>query len=117
LTTIIAPEPNMLLVGQAANAAEAIAELRRHRPDITLMDLRPPGTNGTDTLISIRGEYPDARIIILTTSDGDADIHRAMRAGARHHLPDEQRASAVTDCKDRKAASTAGRRIQPGLIL
>jgi DNA-binding NarL/FixJ family response regulator len=86
LTTIIGSEPDMLLVGQAANAAEAIAEFRRHRPDITLMDLRLPGTNGTDTLISIRGEYPDARIIILTTSDGDADIHRAMRAGAKAYI-------------------------------
>ena len=86
LTTIIGSEPDMLLVGQAANAAEAIAEFRRHRPDITLMDLRLPGTNGTDTLISIRGEFPDARIIILTTSDGDADIHRAMRAGAKAYI-------------------------------
>jgi DNA-binding NarL/FixJ family response regulator len=82
LATIIGSEPDMLLIGQAANAAEAIAEFRRHGPDITLMDLRLPGPNGTDTLISIRGECPDARIIILTTSDGDADIHRAMRAGA-----------------------------------
>lgn len=82
LTRIIGSEPDMRLVGQAANAAEAIAEFRRHRPDITLMDLRLPGTNGTDTLISIRGEYPDARIIMLTTSDGDGDIQRAMRAGA-----------------------------------
>ena len=82
LTTIIESEPDMILVGQAANAAEAIAEFRRHRPDITLMDLRLPGTNGTDALITIRGEFPDARIIMLTTSDGDADIQRAMRAGA-----------------------------------
>ena len=82
LTTIIESEPDMTLVGQAANAAEAIAEFRRHRPDITLMDLRLPGTNGTDTLVTIRGEFPDARIIMLTTSDGDADIQRAMRAGA-----------------------------------
>lgn len=86
LTTIIASEPDMLLVGQATNSAEAIAEFRRHRPDITLMDLRLPGANGTDTLISIRGEYPDARIIMLTTADGDADIQRAMRAGARGYI-------------------------------
>ena len=86
LTTIIESEPDMLLVGQAANAAEAITEFRRHVPDITLMDLRLPGTNGTDTLISIRGEYPDARIIMLTTSDGDADIQRALRAGARGYI-------------------------------
>jgi DNA-binding NarL/FixJ family response regulator len=86
LTTIIASEPDMLLVGQATNAAEAIAEFRRHRPDITLMNLRLPGANGTDTLITIRGEYPDARIIMLTTADGDVDIQRAMRAGARGYI-------------------------------
>jgi DNA-binding NarL/FixJ family response regulator len=82
LTTIITSEPDLLLIGQATNGAEAIAEFRRHRPDITLMDLRLPGINGTDTLIAIRGEYPHARIIILTTADGDVDIQRAMRAGA-----------------------------------
>ena len=86
LTTIIESEPDMLLVGQAANAEGAIAEFRRHRPDVTLMDLRLPGANGTDALISIRGEYPDACVIILTTSDGDADIQRAMRAGAKGYI-------------------------------
>ena len=82
LTTIITSEPDLLLIGQATNGAEAIAEFRRHRPDITLMDLRLPGINGTDTLIAMRGEYPHARIIMLTTADGDVDIQRAMRAGA-----------------------------------
>jgi len=82
LTTIITSEPDLLLIGQATNGAEAITEFRRHRPDITLMDLRLPGINGTDTLIAIRGEYPHARIIMLTTADGDVDIQRAMRAGA-----------------------------------
>ncbi|HME36507.1 MAG TPA: response regulator transcription factor [Candidatus Sulfotelmatobacter sp.] len=86
LSTIIASQPDMLLVALAANAAEAVAEFRRHRPDITLMDLRLPGTNGTDTLIAIRGEYPEARIIILTTSDSDGEIQRALRAGASAYL-------------------------------
>jgi DNA-binding NarL/FixJ family response regulator len=86
LATIIGSEPDMLLVGQAANAAQAVTEFRRHRPDITLMDLRLPGTNGTDTLITIRGEYPEARIIMLTTSDSDGDIQRAMRAGASAYI-------------------------------
>src|SRR5258706_6460765 len=86
LTTIIGSEPDLLLVAQAANAVEAIAEFRRHRPDITLMDLRLPGTNGTDTLITIRGEYPNARIIMLTTSDSDGDIQRALRAGASGYI-------------------------------
>jgi DNA-binding NarL/FixJ family response regulator len=82
LSTILGSQPDMLLVAQAANATEAVAEFRRHRPDITLMDLRLPGTNGTDTLISIRGEFPEARIIMLSTSDSDGEIQRALRAGA-----------------------------------
>jgi DNA-binding NarL/FixJ family response regulator len=83
---MIASEPDMVFVGHAANAVEAIAQFRRHRPDVTLMDLRLPGANGTDVLISIRGEFPQARIIMLTTSDGDADIQRAMRAGASAYI-------------------------------
>ena len=86
LNTIIASQPDMQLVAQAANATEAIREFRHHRPDITLMDLRLPGTDGVDTLIAIRGEFPHARIIMLTTSDGDAEIQRALRAGAAAYL-------------------------------
>jgi DNA-binding NarL/FixJ family response regulator len=76
----------MVLVGQAANGVEAIAEFRRHRPDITLMDLRLPGTNGTDILIAIRGEFPDARIIMLSSSDSDGEIQRALRSGAAGYV-------------------------------
>jgi len=86
LSTIIGWESDMLLVGQATNAVEAIAEFRNHRPDITLMDVRLPGTSGTDALIAIRGEFPEARIIILTTSDSDGEIQRAMRAGAAAYI-------------------------------
>src|SRR5258708_18951444 len=82
LATIIGSQQDMLLVATASDAVGAIAEFRLHRPDITLMDLRLPGTDGTDTLIAIRGEYPQARIIMLTTSDSDGDIQRALRAGA-----------------------------------
>src|SRR5580698_9116355 len=82
LSTIIASQPDMVLAAQATNAPEALAEFRRIRPDVTLMDLRLAGTNGTDALIAIRGEYPQARIIMLSTSDGDGEIQRAMRAGA-----------------------------------
>src|SRR5258708_20475716 len=78
LTTIIGSQQDMLLVAQASNGVEAVAEFRRHRPDITLMDLRLPGTDGTDTLIAIRGEFPHARIIMLPTSDTDVNLHRAM---------------------------------------
>ena len=86
LATIIGSQPDMLLVAQASNAVEAVAEFRRHRPDITLMDLRLPGTNGTDALIAIRGEFPHARIVMLTTSDSDGEIQRAMRAGASAYI-------------------------------
>lgn len=86
LRAMIGSEPDMVFVGQASNAVEAITQFRHHRPDITLMDLRLPGANGTDILVSIRGEFPQARIIMLTTSDGDADIQRAMRAGASAYI-------------------------------
>jgi DNA-binding NarL/FixJ family response regulator len=86
LATIIETEPDMVLVAQAANGVEAVAEFRRHRPDITLMDLRLPGTNGTDTLIAIRGEFPDARIIMLSSSDSDGEIQRALRSGAAGYV-------------------------------
>lgn len=86
LRTIISGEPDMTLVANASNAVQAIAEFRRHRPDVTLMDLRLPGANGTDILIAIRGEFPHARVVMLTTSDGDADIQRAMRAGASAYI-------------------------------
>jgi DNA-binding NarL/FixJ family response regulator len=86
LATIIGSQQDMLLVAQAANAAEAMAEFRLHRPDVTLMDLRLPGANGTDTLIAIRGEFPRAHIIMLTTSDSDGEIQRAMRAGASAYI-------------------------------
>jgi DNA-binding NarL/FixJ family response regulator len=86
LSTIIASQPDMALVAQASNAAEGIAEFDHHRPDITLMDLRLPGANGTDALIAIRVNYPQARIIMLTTSDSDGEIQRALRAGASAYI-------------------------------
>jgi DNA-binding NarL/FixJ family response regulator len=86
LAAIIGSQPDMVMVAQAANAEQAIAEFRRHRPDLPLMDLRLPGTNGTDTLIAIRGEFPDARIVMLTMSDGDGEIQQALRSGASAYL-------------------------------
>src|SRR5258706_3688041 len=86
LATVIETEPDMVLIGQATNSVEAIAEYRRHRPDITLMDLRLPGANGTDTLIAILGELPGARIIMLSSSDTDGEIQRALRAGASGYV-------------------------------
>ena len=86
LSSIISSQPDMVLVAQPTNAVEAVAEFRRHRPDVTLMDLRLPGADGTDALIAIRGEFPQARIIILSTADTDGVIKRAMRAGASAYL-------------------------------
>jgi len=86
LVMILETEPDMVLVAQATNGVEAIAEFRRCRPDITLMDLRLPGTNGTDTLIAIRGEFPNARIIMLSSSDSDGEIRRALRGGASGYV-------------------------------
>jgi DNA-binding NarL/FixJ family response regulator len=86
LAAVIGSEPDMILVAQASNATDAIAEFRRHRPQITLMDIRLPGNNGTDALISIRKDFPDAAIIILTSSQGDAEVQRAIRAGASGYM-------------------------------
>jgi DNA-binding NarL/FixJ family response regulator len=86
LATMIGSQQDMVLVAQAGTATEAIKEFRLHRPDVTLMDLRLPGANGTDALIAIRGEFPQARVIVLTTSDGDAEIQRALRAGAAGYV-------------------------------
>jgi DNA-binding NarL/FixJ family response regulator len=76
----------MELIWQASNAAEAVTEFRRHRPDITLMNLRLLGSSGTDALIAIREEFPEARVITLTSSGSDAELQKAMRAGAAAYV-------------------------------
>jgi DNA-binding NarL/FixJ family response regulator len=86
LSTIIRSQEDMVLAGQAANAAQAVTEFRRLQPDITLMDQRLPGTCGIDALINIREEFPHARIIMLTTTDSDGEIQQAFRAGASAYL-------------------------------
>jgi DNA-binding NarL/FixJ family response regulator len=86
LATIVGSQPDMIMVAQAADGVAAVAEFRRHLPDITLMDLSLPGANGTDILITIKGEFPRARIVMLTTSDTDGEIQRALRAGAAGYV-------------------------------
>jgi len=83
---LLATQPDMNLIAQAANGREAIQEFHQHRPDITLMDLQMPEMNGLDAIIAIRGEFPDARIIVLTTYAGDVQALRALKAGARAYL-------------------------------
>ena len=86
IATIINNQDDMLLVSQAATGAEAIQKYREIQPDVTLMDLRLPDLSGIDALIAIRGEFPEARIIMLTTFEGDVEIQRALQAGARGYL-------------------------------
>ena len=83
---LIADESDMLLAGEAANGREAIEQFRRLHPDVTLMDLQMPEMNGLDALTAIRAEFPDARIIVLTTYTGDVQIMRALKAGAFAYL-------------------------------
>lgn len=86
IAALIADESDMSLVAEAANGREAIQQFRAHHPDVTLMDLQMPEMNGLDAMISIRGEFPDARIIVLTTYTGDVQARRALQAGARAYL-------------------------------
>jgi len=83
---LLATQPDMTMVAEAANGREAIQQFRAHRPDVTLMDLQMPEVNGLDAIIAIRGEFPEARIIILTTYTGDVHVMRAMKAGAQGYL-------------------------------
>ena len=83
---LIADERDMIMVAEAANGREAIQQFRAHHPDVTLMDLQMPEMNGIDALLAIRGEFPDARIIVLTTYAGDVQARRALQAGARAYL-------------------------------
>jgi DNA-binding NarL/FixJ family response regulator len=99
LEAVINNEPDMVLIAQAANGREAIQRFREHRPDVTLMDLRLPDMSGIDTMIVIRSEFPDARIMMLTTFEGDVEIQRALAAGARGYvlknMPPKELAEAV----------------------
>jgi DNA-binding NarL/FixJ family response regulator len=83
---LLADQADMQLVAEASNGREAIQQFRAHRPDVTLMDLQMPEMNGLDAVIAIRGEFPEAKIIVLTTYTGDVQILRALKAGARAYL-------------------------------
>ena len=83
---LVAIQSDMTLVGEAANGLEAIHQFRVHRPDVTLMDLQMPEMSGLDAIIAIRGEFAEARIVVLTTYTGDVQVLRALKAGARAYL-------------------------------
>ena len=86
IAALIDTQSDMQLIGEASNGREAIAQFRNHCPDITLMDLQMPEVSGIDAIGAIRGEFPDARIIVLTTHAGDFQVSRAFKAGARAYL-------------------------------
>ena len=86
ITGLLSDQPDMELVAEASNGLEAIRQFRAQQPDITLMDLQMPEMSGLDAMIAIRGEFPEARIIVLTTYTGDVQVLRALKAGARAYL-------------------------------
>ena len=101
IATVIHAQPDMVLVSQASTGAEAIQKYREHLPDVTLMDLRLPDVSGIDAMIAIRSEFTDARVVILTTFEGDVEIQRALQAGARGYLlknmPPSELAAAIRE--------------------
>ena len=86
IAAVLASEEDMILVAEASNGREAVEQFRAHRPDVTLMDVQMPEVNGIDAIVKIREEFPDARIIVLTTYTGDAQAARAFKAGAFGYL-------------------------------
>jgi DNA-binding NarL/FixJ family response regulator len=86
IAALVNAEPDMKLVAEASNGEEAIEKFRSHRPDVTLMDLQMPGLNGIEAINRIQSEFPNARIIVLTTYTGDVQALRALRAGARGYI-------------------------------
>jgi DNA-binding NarL/FixJ family response regulator len=108
VAALIANQKDMRLVGEGSNGREAIEQFRSHRPDVTLMDLQMPEMNGIDALIAIRSEFPEARIIVLTTYAGDALCKRAMKAGAQAYI---LKGNVRKDLLDTIRAVRAGKKI------
>jgi DNA-binding NarL/FixJ family response regulator len=86
IAAIIRNEPGMMFVAEASNGREAVLGFREHHPDVTLMDLRLPDISGIDAMVAVHAEFPDARVIMLTTFEGDAQIQRALVAGAQGYM-------------------------------
>jgi DNA-binding NarL/FixJ family response regulator len=101
IAAVINNQPDMSLVALATTGTEAVQRFREHRPDVTLMDLRLPDVSGIDAMMAIRAEFPEARVMMLTSFDGDVEIERALRAGARGYvlksLPPRELAEAIRD--------------------
>src|SRR5580693_10663544 len=86
IAALVNAESDMKLIAEASNGQDAIEKFRLHRPDVTLMDLQMPAMNGIEAIIGIRSEFPNARIIVLTTYAGDVQVVRALKAGARGYV-------------------------------
>lgn len=101
ISALITSQADMQVVAEAGDGLGAIEQFRRHQPDIALMDLRMPGMSGVEAILAIRKEFPQARVIVLTTFDGDEDIHRAIQSGAKSYLlkdmPREQITTTIRD--------------------
>jgi DNA-binding NarL/FixJ family response regulator len=110
IASILANEADMLLVGEAGSGREAVDLFRQHHPDVTLMDLRMPEMDGVQATQAIRKEFPDARIIALTSYDGDQDIYRALEAGVRGYMLKEM---VHTDVLRAIRTVHAGKRLMP----
>ncbi|MEJ0042221.1 MAG: response regulator transcription factor [Rhizomicrobium sp.] len=113
IASIVQPQPDMILAGEAANGAEAIEAYRGLKPDVTLMDLQMPGVGGLDAIAAIRDEFPGARIIVLTTYSGDVQALRALKAGAVGYL---LKSALRKELLDTIRAVHAGRRYVPSQI-
>ena len=86
IAALVNSQPDMVLVAHASSGREAVQRFREHQPDVTFMDLRLPDLSGIDAMIAIRADFPDARIVMLTTFEGDVEIQRALAAGARGYV-------------------------------
>jgi DNA-binding NarL/FixJ family response regulator len=113
LAGVIAQQPELALVAEAADGRQALERFREHLPDVVLMDLRMPDMDGVSAIKAIRAEFPDARILALTTYEGDVDIHRALEAGARGYLIKDM---LLTDVLGAIRAVHRGERVIPAAV-
>jgi DNA-binding NarL/FixJ family response regulator len=115
IAAVLAGETDMVVVAEASDGPEAIELFRTHRPDITLMDLQMPRMDGTDAILAIRKDFPDARIIVLTTYSGDAKAVRALKAGASGYLLKSMVRKELVDTI--RCVHGGGRRIPPEIAV
>jgi two-component system NarL family response regulator len=113
LRAVIDPEPDLVVVAEAGTGQQAVELFKQHHPDVTLMDLRMPVMNGVEAIQAIREDSPTARVVVLTTYDGDEDIYRALNAGARGYLLKDMQREELLDVI--RAVHAGQRRIPPAV--